>query len=174
MTKTTKSPTRGKHFKPGQSGNPKGRPKGRRSRPKETTVDEEIEALTLRGMEHVAAGHIDAARNCFTKMYILTGPPCSAAELRDDADRLIKVVVEEVEKLQRLDIVRSLYDDAVENENPAYLQHVGLSPDATWEQFRALYAVGDDHVDVDRATGDLVTFPPVAAAIAERQARSAA
>jgi hypothetical protein len=110
-------------------------------------------------------------------MLALAGPPRTAAELHDDTESLVKTVALAVERLQRLDLVRGLYNDAIENENAAdYFEHVGLPPEATWEQFRALYAVGnsDDDVDVDHATNDLVTFPPIAAAIAERQAQSEA
>ena len=59
-------------------------------------------------------------------------------------------------------IVESLFDDA----DAAYLKHVDLPKDATWDQFRAHYALVGGDLDADRTCEDLASFPPVATAIA--------
>ena len=166
--KMTMAKVRGNAFKKGQSGNPKGRPKGGKNRPKELTLEQEIEALTDRGTEHVEAGEIDAERAAFTKMFVLSG--ISRDKLPGAVDNIIEFVQIIVAKDDRLDIVQSLY----ENGHGDYFARVGLPKDATWKQFRALYTIGNDDVDADRALHDFTTYPPIAARIAEVKAEKAA
>lgn len=158
----------GKHdskFKPGQSGNPKGRPKGIKNKPKEMSAAQEADVMMARGFEHLASGDIKAARTAIAKALTLTGP-WGASKLEEDVNGIIEVAQTELAKMENIDIVRGLYDEA----DAAYLKHVGLPKGASWDQFRSHYATAEDDVDADRATNDLVTYPPVAKRIAELQA----
>ena len=152
-------------FQPGQSGNPKGRPKGTKSKPKEISFEQEAENLLEQGMKHVVNGHNNAAHLAFRKSFTLMGLRLPE-DIDNASDGLIDVAKDELMKMQRLDIVRGLYDDA----DTAYLRHVGLPKSATWDRFCGLYAIDDGDVDADRAINDLVTFPRVAKAIAELKA----
>lgn len=152
-------------FKPGQSGNPDGRPKGARNKPKETSAAQDAETLIARGLEHLAGGGTDAARTAIMKALALSGP-YSSEGLEKEANGIIEIAQAEIAKSRRLDIVKGLYDDA----DAEYLQHIGLPKDAAWGRFQSHYAVGEDDVDADRATNDLVTYPPVAKRVAELQA----
>jgi|ETNmetMinimDraft_13_1059891.scaffolds.fasta_scaffold37299_1 hypothetical protein len=163
MKATKKSAkTRGRPFKPGQSGNPNGRRKGSTNVPKEPSLADAIEALKVRGFNHFAAGNIDAARSCFEKMLALAWGANDPERLSSAVDGLFGTVTAEFKKMQNADIVESLFDDA----DAAYLKHVDLPKDATWDQFRAHYALVGGDLDADRTCEDLASFPPVATAIA--------
>ena len=166
MATTTKPARRGKPFRKGRSGNPKGRPKGSRNK-KELTLDEEIEALKQRAAEHVCAGRIGSARVALRKFYILNGCRPDDIELDRVVEETVHLFQTEAEKLQRLDLLEGLYRDHAEHSDGKFFKHIGLPKDATWEQFRAHYAVGDDDVDEDRACGDLATYPPIARRVAQ-------
>ena len=157
---------RGRQFKKGHSGNPAGRPKGSKTKPKETTMEQEAEVLQLRGIEHVIAGSLEAAKTAFGKMFAMSGSPATDA----DIDRLIETVQAALAKDNRIGLVQGLYDDEAEEGDGSFFLHVGLPGDATWEQFRAHYAVGEGDVDADRACQDLATYPPIAARVAELKA----
>ncbi len=87
---------------------------------------------------------------------------------------MIEIVQTDMAKERRIGAVRTLYDDEAEDGDGAFFKHVGLPKDATWEQFRSHYAVGEDDVDADRAFGDFETYPPIAARIAELKAEKQA
>ena len=162
--------TRGKPFAKGRSGNPAGRPKGAKSKPKETTIEQEVEALQSRAIDHVIADRIGSARSAFTKMLALSVPHLTPDECRQEAEGLIEIVKADVAKDRRIGAVRTLYDDEAEEGSGAFFEHVGLPGDVTWERFRAHYAVGEDDVDADRAFGDFETYPPIVARVAELRA----
>ena len=96
-------------------------------------------------------------------------PGALSTALRSAANSLIETVQIEAARDSRLSSLQSLYQDFNEGTGD-YFQHIGLPKDATWEQFRAHYAVGDDDVDATRAFEDFAAYPPIAARIAELKA----
>ena len=133
-------------------------------------MEQEIEVLHLCAIEHVLADHIGPARIAFMKLLALAVPHLAADERRQEADGMIEIVQTDMAKERRVGAVQCLYEDEAEDGDGAFFEHVGLPKDATWEQFRAHNAVGEDDVDADRAFGDLETYPPIAARIAELKA----
>ena len=53
------------------------------------------------------------------------------------------------------------YIDEVDNGDGSYFQHIGLSADASWSEFRRHYDK-DGAPDIDRAGNDLASYPPFA------------
>ena len=139
----------------------------------ETTIEQEAEALQLRAVEHAAAGRIEDARRAFRELLAIAVPHLTPEERRQEADAMIEAIQADMAKEGRLAAVQGLYDDEAK-EGAGFFQHVGLPPDATWAAFRAHYAVGEDDVDANRAFGDLESYPPIAARIAELKAEQQA
>ena len=173
----TKKPTlangnqaRGKPFRKGKSGNPKGRPKGARTKPVELTVDQEIEALQQRAIDLVVEGQEDAAVNAFEKSFVLAwgvrGNAARPGEARERAREMVAMIAKEV----RIEALRGWYDD----RDPEFLEHVGLPADVTWDEYRAHYTAGLDDIDMERAANDLMTYPPIVTRLAELTAERAA
>ena len=70
-TEITALKQRGRPFKPGQSGNPLGRPKGARNRATiaaEALLDGEAEALTRKAIELALDGDTTALRLCLERL----------------------------------------------------------------------------------------------------------
>ena len=95
---------RGRPFRPGESGNPKGRPKGARNRATlaaEALLEGEAEALTRKAVELALAGDVTALRLCMERLVpprkerpvCLNLPPINSPE---DAQRAVNVVLEAV------------------------------------------------------------------------------
>ena len=168
-TTTNGHQARGKPFRKGKSGNPNGRPKGARTKPVELTVPQEIERLNERAIELVVLGETDAAVTAFEKMFVLSwganGGRVDPGEARVSALEMVALVGRAI----RIDAKRGGYDDS----DAEFFQHVGWPADASWDQWRAHYAAGDD-VDVSRHANDLMTFPPIVARFAELTAERAA
>jgi len=68
------------------------------------------------------------------------------------------------------DILLGLYEDEIDNGDGSFFEHIGLSPDATREQFRQHYTGGPSP---ERVGNDLATYPPIARRIAELKAERA-
>ena len=69
--KTVKEQQIGVPFKPGQSGNPKGRPKGARNKSTlafEALLDGEAEAITRKAIEKAKGGDMTAIRLCLDRL----------------------------------------------------------------------------------------------------------
>ena len=94
------------HFRPGQSGNPAGRPKGARNRSTivaESLLDGEAEALTRKAIELALAGDTTALRLCIERLVpprkerpiSLDLPPItSAADLANAVAAVLRAVAE--------------------------------------------------------------------------------
>ncbi len=76
-----------------------------------------------------------------------------------------EISIEEAE-----DMLLGLYEDEADNGDGSFFEHIGLSPDATWEQFRQHYADGPSP---ERVGNDLATYPPIAQRIAELEVERA-
>lgn len=92
---------RGRPFKPGQSGNPKGRPRGARNRATvaaEALLEGEAEALTRKAVELALAGDVTALRLCMERLVpprkdrpvCLDLPPINGPE---DAQKAVNAVL---------------------------------------------------------------------------------
>ena len=57
--------------------------------------------------------------------------------------------------------LRTAYHDEIKNGDGGFFMHIGLSPDATWEQFRAHYPK-DVWRGSEKLMGDLMSYPPSA------------
>ena len=167
-----KTAERGRPFKKGQSGNPAGRPKGG-SNKKELTLEEEIEALKQRAAEHACAGRLGSARIAWKKFFVLNGRRQDDPELKHDVEEIILLFQTEAEKLQRLDLVKNLFEDKEMTDDGAFFEHIGLPKDVDWQTFRARYAIGDDDVDADCVFRNFTTYPPIAAGIVRAMAAKA-
>ncbi|MCH8859240.1 MAG: hypothetical protein IID54_06645 [Proteobacteria bacterium] len=105
-TEITAVKQRGRPFKPGQSGNPKGRPKGARNRATlaaEALLDGEAEALTRKAIELGLSGDTTALRLCLERLM----PPRK--------DRLISLalplITNEDDVAEALDVVLAAVGD---------------------------------------------------------------
>jgi hypothetical protein len=71
MAENTAKKQRGKPFKPGQSGNPKGKPKGalnQTTRAAQELLDGKAQALTLKAVELAQDGNVVALRLCLERL----------------------------------------------------------------------------------------------------------
>ncbi len=66
----------------------------------------------------------------------------------------------------RVAILRNWYDDYTEDGEGEVFLHIGLPRDCSWEAFRRHYTTRK-RIDFDRAGGDLLSFPPIAARLKE-------
>ena len=74
----------------------------------------------------------------------------------------------EIHDVKAEDMLLGQYLDAAENNDGGLFRHIGLPSDASWGQFRRHYD-NNGKPDIDRAVNDLLTYPPVAAHIAEQK-----
>ena len=93
------------------------------------------------------------------------GGPVEPGEAREKAHELVVLI----EREHHVEVLRNWYDVA----DAEFFEHVGLPADASWDQWRAHYAIDGDDVDMERVGNDLKTFPPIAARIAELTAERA-
>ena len=62
------------------------------TKPKETIIEQEIEALQSRAIDHVEAGRIGSARGAFAKMLALAVPHLTPDERHQEAAGMIEIV----------------------------------------------------------------------------------
>jgi hypothetical protein len=113
--------TRGRPFQPGQSGNPKGKPRGTRNATSlalEALLEGEGEELTRKAIEMAKAGDMTAMRLCMDRIY----PPrkdrrvsfdlpavSSVTDVKDAAAAILKAVAEgDLTPLEAADVVKVL------------------------------------------------------------------
>ncbi len=146
-------------FPKGQSGNPKGRPKGT------TNHEAELRQAEDRAME--LAGNVcdtikEAVRQALTKTAFRKVVP------------LIEAITDGTKKMAQVGeigpssvaILRNWYDDYAEDGEGEVFLHIGLPRDCSWEAFRRHYTTRK-RIDFDHAGGDFLSFPPIAARLKE-------
>ncbi len=172
MAKSRKPRPRGRPFKKGQSGNPRGRPKGSKNRPAELSIEQEVERLTKRGIELVLLDQYEEARTAFEKSFLLSwgsqGRAEGPEEVRHSARRSVDYFRAQFEKEKKIDRLCIHYEDVDAN----FLEYLGLSADAPWDDFLAFYIEDDGDIDEERVAGDLFGYPPMQVALANAAAES--
>ncbi len=159
MTKKPTSRQKNGTFVKGQSGNPKGRPKGT------TNHETELRQADDQAME-LAANVCDtikvAVGQALTEIAFQKGIP------------LIEVIIDAAKEMARegeigpssVAVLRNWYDDHAEDGEGEFFLHIGLPRDCSWEIYRRHYMTRK-RIDHARAADDLMSFPPVAAMLKE-------
>ena len=148
-TKTTR-------FKAGRSGNPNGRPRG--------SSNHETD---LRQMEE--QGMMLAANTADTIAEMLSQALTEAEE--GQLIPLVKTIVEVAKEgvaegeigPSSVAVLRGWFNDV---DGGGFFEHVGLSKNCSWENFRKHYTTRG-RIDHERHASDLMTFSPIAQRIAE-------
>ncbi len=146
-------------FLKGQSGNPKGRPKGT------TNHETELRQVEDRAME-LAGNVCDEIKE--------TVREALAETAFQKVIPLIEAITDAAKKMARegeigpssVAVLRNWHDDYTEDGEGEVFLHIGLPRDCSWEAFRRHYTTRK-RIDFDRAGDDLASFPPVAARLKE-------
>ena len=149
-------------FVKGQSGNPKGRPKGSSSHNSELRRAEE-DALKL--ATNVADTIAETARLALAEIELpelvpLLDAICDGAK---DAIRCGEIGP------SPLAMLRPAYDDFKDNQEGDFFLHIGLPVDCDWKTFEKHYRTRG-RIDFDRLLGDFQSYPPIVQRIEELKA----
>jgi hypothetical protein len=158
---TLPRPNTGRFVK-GQSGNPKGRPKGSTSHNSELRRAEE-DALKL--ASNVADAIAKTARWALTEIELPELIP-----LFDTITDVAKKAVRDGEiGPSPLAMLRPAYDDFMDNQKGDFFLHIGLPVDCDWKTFEKHYRTRG-RIDFDRFLGDFQSYPPIVQRMAELRA----
>jgi hypothetical protein len=156
-TKTNRQ--RGRFIK-GQSGNPAGRPKGSTGHAADLR---RLEKDALKMATNTADVISETARSALKEIELpelipLFDAICKTAK---DAVRDGEIGPSSVEML------RGWYDDHIESSTGGnFFTHISLPKDCSWDVFRKHYT-HRGRIDQTRHANDLLTFPPIAKAVAD-------
>jgi hypothetical protein len=165
-TRPTKPLRQQGRFVKGQSGNPRGRPKGSTGHATELRRSEE-DGLKL--ATNVADVIAETARLSLLEIELPEFIP-----LIDAITKAAKRAIMDGEfGPSSVAMLRGWYDDHLESEpGGAFFVHVGLPKDCSWKVFREHYTTRK-RIDHSRHAEDLESFPPIAKAIADLKSRAA-
>ncbi len=159
MAKKSTSRRKKGTFPKGQSGNPKGRPKGT------TNHDTELRQAEDRAME-LAANVCDAIKEVVGQALTETAFQKVIPLIETITDAAKEMAQEGEIGPSSVAILRNWYDDYTEDGEGEVFLHIGLPRDCSWEAFRRHYTTRK-RIDFDRAGDDFASFPPIAARIKE-------
>ncbi len=146
-------------FPKGRSGNPKGRPKGT------TNHETELRQAEDRAME-LAANVCDAIKKVMGQALRETAFQKVIPLIESIADAAKEMAHEGEIGPSSVAVLRHWYDDYAEDGEGEIFLHIGLPRDCSWEAFRRHYTTRK-RIDFDRAGGDFLSFPPIAARLKE-------
>ena len=155
MKKKPKTRRKNGVFRKGQSGNPKGRPKG------STNHDTELRQAEDQAME-LAANVCDVIKEAAREALTKTGYQKVIPLIENIADAAAEMARQGEIGPSPIEILRNWYED----EEGEFFAHVGLPRDCSWETFRDHYTTRG-RIDHARHAEDLFSYPPIVARLKE-------